>query len=396
MARRSGEPPISWLMKLALERPGLISLAVGFTDHATLPVAEVQAIVRELLRRPSRARAALQYGTTIGLPELRRELAKRCERTDADEIVITNGSQQLLYLVSEVLCDPGDIVLVEDPTYFVYLGIVEAHGLRTFGFRDIEDLKRKLELLRQRKWLPRLKLLYLVTYFQNPTGRTWSPEAKREALAIVRHYERFAGHPIFLLEDAAYRDLRFEGEDVPSFRALDTRRALYAGTLTKPFATGMRIGYGALPPTVMPHVLRDKGNHDFGTSNFLQAVLARALASGIYERHLSVLARSYRRKRDVMIVALKKYFPPTARYATPHGGLYVWVELEPRHRTGLRSRLFRRALKTGVLYVPGEMCYALDPARPVPRHAMRLSFGAPSVENIRRGVRLLAEAIRSE
>ncbi|MCX7886089.1 MAG: PLP-dependent aminotransferase family protein [Verrucomicrobiae bacterium] len=383
-------------MKLALERPGLISLAVGFTDAGTLPTAEVGAIVRELSREPVRAQAALQYGTTAGLYELRCELARRCERARPDEIIVTNGSQQLLYLVAEVLCDPGDIVLVEDPTYFVFLGIVEARGLQTFGFSGLVELERKLEMLRQRRRLQRLKFLYLVSYFQNPTGQTWSLEAKREVLALLRHYERFAGHPIFLLEDAAYRDLRFEGADVPSFRALDTRRVLYAGTLTKPFATGMRVGYGVLPAPLRQHVLRAKGNHDFGTSNFLQVVLARALASGLYDRHLPVLARAYRRKRDVMLEALKRNFPATARYQPPRGGLYVWVELAPACCTGVRSRLFQRALDAGVLYVPGEMCYAADPTRLVPRNAMRLSFGAPSVGDIQRGVELLAAAIRSK
>jgi 2-aminoadipate transaminase len=122
LARRSSEPPISWLIKLPLERPGLISLAAGFTDNDTLPVAEVAGITRNILRQPRQARAALQYGTTLGLPELRRQLLRKWRRQDlvapdagrvtADDIIITNGSQQLLYLVTEALCDPGDIVLV--------------------------------------------------------------------------------------------------------------------------------------------------------------------------------------------------------------------------------------------------------------------------------------------
>src|SRR5437667_9885741 len=124
-ARRTTEPPISWLMRLALEKRDLISLAAGFTDSETLPVEEVSAITHEILSKPKTARAALQYGTTVGLPQLRHELLRRWQKQDrcagkssADELVITNGSQQLLYLLTEVLCDPGDIVLVEDPTYF--------------------------------------------------------------------------------------------------------------------------------------------------------------------------------------------------------------------------------------------------------------------------------------
>jgi 2-aminoadipate transaminase len=406
LAKRSSEPPISWLMKLKLERPDLISLAVGFTDDDTLPVEEVAALTRKLLSKPKTARATLQYGTTAGLPQLRHEILRRWQWQDritnhqspitSDDVIVTTGSQQLLYLVSEVLCDPGDIVIVEDPTYFVYLGIVEAMGIRAVGFDSISYLKSKLEDLKRRRLLPRLKMLYLVTYCQNPTGRTWSLEMKREALAIVKHYERVAGHPIYIVEDAAYRDLRFEGDPaVAGFKSLDphNERVVYANTLTKPFATGFRLGYGILPPLLMRAVARSKGNHDFGSSNFLQAILARALAEGVYDRHLPKIAAGYRRKRDVMMVALAAAFANSARYDIPHGGMYVWVELDQRVKTGVKSRLFKRALDAGVLYVPGEMCYCKDPSRPIPQNCMRLSFGAPTIQQIQKGIRLLANAL---
>jgi 2-aminoadipate transaminase len=392
-------------MKLTLERPRLISLAAGFTDNATLPAEEVDRITHEILRRPKTAQSALQYGTTIGLPQLRQELLRRWHQQDrdvrhrspvtSDHIVITNGSQQLLYLVTEVLCDPGDIVLVEDPTYFVYLGIIQAMGLRSFGIDSVAALESKLEHLKRRRLLSRLKLLYLVTYFQNPTGRTWSLEDKREAMALVRHYERAAGHPIYIVEDAAYRDLRFEGKDVPSFKMLDPRneRVVYANTLTKPFATGIKIGYGILPATLMRAVLNSKGNHDFGSSNFLQTILARALATGQYERHLTTIAAAYRRKRNTMTQALDRFLSASIRYQQPHGGLYIWLELAAGTKTGASSKLFRRALDAGVLYVPGEMCFCNDPTRPIPQNCIRLSFGAPGLRQIRQGIKQLADSI---
>lgn len=388
-------------MKLALERPELISLAAGFTDNDTLPVAEVAAVTRDLLRHPRAARAALQYGTTPGLPALRHELVRRLRQQDgetratADDVIVTGGSQELLYLTTEALCDPGDIVIVEDPTYFVYLGIIEALGLRAVGFDTLDRLKTRLQELKNRRQLARLKLLYLVTYYQNPTGRTWSLEAKREALALVKHYERAAGHPIYLVEDAGYRDLRIEGDDVASFLSLDSRgdRVVYSNTLSKPFATGLRLGYGVVPSALRRAVLRSKGNHDFGSANFLQAILARALAGGLYARHLPVLAAGYRRKRDAMLAALAAHFPATARYEKPLGGMFVWVTL-PGVNTGVNGRFFRRALAAKVLYVPGAMCYAADPSRPVPTDNLRLSFGASSGAQLRQGVRRLAGETR--
>jgi 2-aminoadipate transaminase len=391
LARRTTLPPISWLMHAALERPELISLAAGFTDNATLPVEEVAGLTRDLFRHEKAARAALQYGTTQGLPALRQELVRRQDAVclTANDIVITNGSQQLLYLVSEVLCDPGDVVLVEDPTYFVYLGIVEALGLRATGFSSIENLKSKIQDAGRR-----LKLVYLVTYFQNPTGQTWSLDARREALAIVRFYERKAGHPIYILEDAAYRDLRFEGDDVPSCKSLDAgnARVLYTNTLTKPFATGIKLGYGILPKPILQAVLRSKSNHDFGASNLLQVLLARALADGVYDRHLPKIAAAYRAKRDAMCDALDAF--PQFRYERPRGGLYVWAQLPARVKTGVKSRLFRRALDAGVLYVPGEMCFCADRSRRIPANCLRLSFGTQPAAQIRKGIRLLADALR--
>jgi 2-aminoadipate transaminase len=143
-----------------------------------------------------------------------------------------------------------------------------------------------------------VKLLYLVSYFQNPTGITTSFARKAEALALLRRYEKSAGHPVFLLEDAAYRPLRFAGKEVPS--ALCARRGaervIYTGTFSKPFATGIRIGIGNLPPELREVVVRVKGNHDFGSSNFLKQLIAEALHGGEFERQLEVLQARYRHK----------------------------------------------------------------------------------------------------
>ncbi len=406
LGQRTTEPPISWLMKLSLDRPELISLAAGFTDHDSLPVREARELLADVLRTPRRGRPSLQYGNTAGLPELRQLTVDRLRRLDgvapaaagagtfsADRLLLTNGSQQLLYLVTEALCDPGDIVLVEDPTYFVYLGIAQSHGLRCRGLRlqpdglDLDHLERMLADLHRRGELARVKFLYLVTYYQNPTGTTTAFAKKAGALALLRRYEKLAGHPLYLLEDAAYRELRFAGEAVRSaLVAGDPARVIYAGTYSKPFATGVRIGFGLLPPELFPAAVRLKGNHDFGSASLLQHLLARALASGAYERHLGVLARRYARKAATMTAALREHLPADVQWEEPQGGLYVWAALPRRVFAGLRSRFFRRTLDAGVLYVPGELCYADDPARPRPRHELRLSFGGASLAAIRTGI----------
>jgi 2-aminoadipate transaminase len=411
LARRTKAPPISWLMAMPLARPQLISLAAGFTDNPSLPVNEVRELMGEMLRSSQTGQPALQYGTTAGDPRLRELVARDLRADDGlpaghqatapDRMVITSGSQQLLYMVTEALCDPGDIVLVEDPSYFVYLGILQSHGLGARGIRmendglDLAHLEAVLQTLKRNGSLRRVKLLYFVSYFQNPTSITTSFEKKAGALKLLRQFERAAGHPIYLLEDAAYRGLRFEGEEIKSSLCVrgQSERVLYGGTYSKPFATGVRIGFGLLPEPVLSAVLRIKGNHDFGTSNLLQQLLARAISSGQYAKHLANLRLRYAHKARVMGEAMTEHFPAAVEWQKPAGGLYIWARLPRSVKSGSKSKLFQTALANEVLYVPGELCYADDPSRRKPNHEMRLSFGAATEEKLRAGIARLGKAM---
>jgi len=411
LARRTTEPPISWLMKLTLDNPSLISLAVGFTDNATLPVEEIQTVFKRVTRNPSQARKALQYGTTPGLPELRKKSAERLRELDqaagiphvpefpSDQTIITSGSQQLLYLTAEALLDPDDIIVVEDPTYFVFLGITQSRGVRTIGVRmekdglDLVQLQDKLEQLDRDQLLPRLKAVYLVSYFQNPTGISTSFDKKRRLLELLRTFEKKAGHPIFVIEDAAYRELRFKGPDIASALAVNPDRVIYAGTYSKPFSTGARVGFGILPAPVHQAVLRIKGNHDFGSPNLLQELIFEALYSGIYDQHLGLLQKSYATKAATMAGKIKGHFPPETKWMEPSGGLYIWAGIPGKKETGPRSALFNKCLENGVLYVPGELCYCQDSSRKISKNEMRLSFGGATKPNIRTGIERLGQVL---
>lgn len=291
---------------------------------------------------------------------------------------------------------------MEDPTYFVYAGILQSHGVSARGVRlecdglELAHLERVLDRLQRDGQLTRVKLLYLVTYHQNPTGITTRLAKKRAALALLKQYERAARHPIYLLEDAAYRELRFTGADVPSALAIKgfAGRVILAGTYSKPFATGTRVGFGFLPEPLFTAVTRIKGNHDFGTSNLLQQLLARALKTGAYERHLAVVRRRYAHKARVMAAALKEHFPAQVEWWQPEGGLYFWARLPRRVASGAKSKLFQAALAHDVLYVPGALGYANDPTRRKSDHEMRLSFGGASEADIREGIKRLGGVLR--
>jgi len=261
---------------------------------------------------------------------------------------------------------------------------------------DLAHLEQVLTALKRSGELRRVKLLYLVSYYQNPTGITTSFEKKGGALNLLRQFERAARHPIYLLEDAAYREMRFRGQDVKSALAVKGARGrvVYTGTYSKPFATGARVGFGLLPEPLFKVVLHLKGNHDFGTSNLLQQLLARALASGKYAKHLNELQRRYATKARVMAQALKQRFPEEVEWQEPNGGMYFWARLPRAIKTGVNSKVFQSALARDVLYVPGALCYADDSARAKPDHEMRISFGGATESDIRTGVARLGAVLR--
>jgi 2-aminoadipate transaminase len=425
LGRRTAPPAISWLMKTALARPKLISLAAGFTDNSTLPVEISRKLLNDILRSPKTGQPALQYGFTAGENNLRQLTAKHLQKLDGghdrahspERVIITGGSQQLLYMTLEALCDEGDIILVENPTYFVFLSILQSRGLKARGVKlerdglDLVHLEKVLTQLKKTGELRRVKALYLITYFQNPTGATTSLAKKSAALALLKKFERAAGHPIYLLEDAAYRELSFPGRaDLPVSQDAQQRvpaipptaltlpgaaeRVIYTGTYSKPFAPGARVGFGILPEPLFTAVQRIKGNHDFGTANLLQQLLARALATGLYDRHVAKVQKNYARKARVMKQALAEHFPANVEIWESGGGLYFWARLPKGISAGVESKVFATALKNDVLYVPGELCYADDPSRAKPDNEMRISFGSASGENIRKGIARLGAVLK--
>ena len=425
LGQRTTPPPISWLMKTALARPKLISLAAGFTDNATLPTEISRELLNGILRSPKTGQPALQYGTTAGEDKLRRLTASYLQILDAqssaafgqkpkagtqndktyspERVILTGGSQQLLYMTLEALCDEGDIVIVEDPTYFVFLSILQSRGIQARGVKlerdglNLAHLEKVLTQLKKSGELRRVKALYLVTYFQNPAGVTTSLAKKSAALKLLKKFEPAAGHPLYLLEDAAYRELWFDrSADVPTALTLPGARdrVIYAGTYSKPFATGVRVGFGLLPKPLFDAVLCVKGNHDFGTANLLQQLLTRAMETGHYDRHVAKIQKNYARKARVMHQAMAEHFPAAVEVWEASGGLYFWARLPKEIATGAKSKVFQAALKNDVLYVPGELCYADNPSRARPDHEMRISFGGASEANIREGIKRLGAVLK--
>ena len=404
--------PISHLMHLALANPGLISLAAGFVDQPSLPVDATRQAVERVLAEPTYARASLQYGTTAGDVRLRELVLERLRRADGqpdserglsvDQVLLTAGSNQLLHLVADVLLDPGDIVLAAAPSYFVFLGILGNLGARAFGVASDrqglipEAVEERLRCLERAGELGRVKAIYVTSYFDNPTSVTLSAERRAELIAVAERWSK--QNKIYIIEDAAYRELRYAGDDLASVRSYDTagERVIVAETFSKSFSPGVRVGWGILPRELVGPVADLKGNIDFGSPHFAQRVMTAAIELDLVEPHVASLRAQYRAKLEAMLSAADEFLAPLADVAwdRPSGGLYVWLRLPQGVDAGSDGKLFEAALAEGVLYVPGEYCFPGE-GQPVEKNTMRLSFGVQGAAEIRRGIEALSRAIRA-
>lgn len=412
-ARRAKPQPISYLMAQAVDNPELISLAAGLVDEATLPADEVRDLLSTIFTDEAAARRALQYGTTEGLADLRRALLEHVAALDdldaeylnaaPEDVVVTTGSQQLLYILTDLLVDEGDIVITEWPSYFVYTNALEAMGATVRcvemdeGGLVVESLENLLAELARAGQLSRVKIVYTCSYYQNPTGLTLAADRREPLLRLIQRYS--TEHRILLIEDAAYRELAFDGAAPPSIKSYDdeNRFVALAQTFSKPFSPGFKTGYGILPRDLVGPVLKQKGMQDFGSANFNQHLLHAALRSGAYAKHVKRLQKRYAEKCAATLNALQREFADmrdAVTWTQPTGGLYVWLTLAEDIDASRESALFAGAIAEGVLYVPGAYCYPADAERRVPMNTIRLSFGVPSIEQIEQGVQRLARAVR--
>ena len=379
------------LMARALESKNLLSIAAGFTDNAKMPAELVGNAVAELVK--DGCDDVFQYGSNQGRPALRGRclevLGKHPGESlhaidkSGESVLISNGSQQTMYLAMQTLCYPGDIVLVQAPTYFVFVELARGLGIdlramptTEIGGIDFDALPEFLESLRESNEIERVKAVYFVSYFANPTGYSLSREEKRGLAA--RLIERELYLPI--IEDAAYRELWFgapaEAPSILSMPEFDAFPKLYLGTFTKPFATGMKVGYGAFSDLGwMQRCARLKSHQDFGTANFNQAIIEKVVLSEEWERFQAQLREHYTQKRDAFVAALDvtDLAERGFKWEIPQGGLLLWARGPFNLDTGMHSKLFEQALAEDVLYVPGSVCM---PHKDVAVSTMRLSYGA--------------------
>ncbi len=375
------------LLKLTAQ-PGMISFAGGLPAPELFPVEAVRRAADAALAL--RGGSALQYGETEGLAELRDWIAARFSRTDApldrSRVAIVSGAQQGLDLLGRVLLDPGDAVVVENPTYLALLSAWRPLGARFLpvpsdarGMR-VDELE---SLLRQRP-----KLIYVTPTFQNPQGTTLTLERRVRLVELAHRYD------VALIEDDPYGELRYEGESLPSLFDLAGRArghdgsVIHVGTFSKTLAPGLRVGWALAAPEVIDQLTLAKQAADLHTSTLNQGMVLELLREGALAGHLPRLRDAYRQRRDAMLAALEAHLPPSVRWTRPEGGMFLLVTL-PLGWSG--AELLKQALARNVAFVPGED-FHLDGAG---RNTFRLNFSNATPERIEEGVKRLGEALRA-
>lgn len=369
-------------------RPEVVSLAGGMPNLAALPLPALAAEVADLVARDGQV--ALQYGSAQGIPQLREQI---CEvmaaegiRADPNDVVVTVGSQMALDLVTRIYCDPGDVVLAEGPSYVGALGsfaayqaqvvhvAMDAHGLVP------ELLREALTSLAAHGVTP--KFLYTIPNFHNPAGVTMAVERRAQVLAICAEFG------VAVVEDNPYGLLGFTGQVYPALRSMD-REVVYLGSFSKTFASGLRVGWALVPPTVRDRLVLAAESATLCPPTFTQMLVSRYLAAHDWRSQIKTFAEAYRERRDAMLRALETYLPSGCTWNVPDGGFYVWLTVPEGVDT---KAMLPRAVGARVAYASGTGFYADG----LGSRQLRLSYCYPTPERITEGVRRLAGVLEAE
>ncbi len=372
----------------AMGDPETISFGGGAPAREALPVEKIHDIASEVLTREKRGIQALQYGNPMGVPDLRkavieRLLAPKGLKAVMDEVLIVSGGIESMNLVSQLFLEPGDVVLVEAPTFVQAVQIFQLFEAKVIACETdnnglvIEDVEAKI-----RQYSP--KMVYVIPTFQNPSGRTTSLE-RRKALA-----ELGSRYDVMILEDDPYSEMRYSGEPLPPVKSFDkTGNTIFVNSFSKIFSPGSRLGYIYAKEEIIHRIYDVKTATNSHASVLAQVICAEFFNRGLYEPHLKMIRDIHRERRDVMMDCVRTMLPPEIKSVYPDGGLFTWVEL-PQHVNTTALLVDAHAQK--VAYVPGREFFVVD--KDAHDNCMRISFGGVEPEKIRIGMDRLAGVIK--
>lgn len=370
-------------------RPEVVSLAGGMPYVQALNLDQMADNFAKMIRE--RGATALQYGSGQGDPFLREQILEVMAEVgisaNADDVVVTTGSQMALDLVVRVFCDPGDVVLVESPSYVGALGVFRAYECEVVHVPmdeiGLDPVALEEIILRLAKAGKKIKLLYTIPSYHNPAGITQTPERRQQILEVARR------HQLAVLEDDPYGLLGFDGQVPRAMRADEPNQVLYLGSFSKTIASGLRVGWVLAPHGVREKLVLAAESAVLCPSNFAQLAVSDYLEHQPWRDQIAVFRDTYKQRRDALLDTMKLLMPPGTKWTVPTGGFYSWVTLPE----GIDSRaMLPRAVTSLVAYVPGTGFYVDGQGK----SELRLSYCYPTPERIVEGVRRLAGVVEQE
>ncbi len=369
----------------SLGQPGSISFAAGNPSPDSFPVAEIKKIADNIFT--NEPIMALQYGITEGYAPLRELVKARLARVygidnPEDDTIIVSGGQQGIELTCKVMCNPGDVVICEEPSFIGALNAFRSNGAKLVGIplkADGIDLGLLEQALKEN---PNTKLMYLIPSFQNPAGITSTLENRKAVYELARKYD------VLIVEDNPYGDLRFKGEDVPTYKSFDVDdRVIYCGSFSKILAAGIRVGTLTANKEIVSKIVVGKQVEDVHTNVFFQMVCAKYMTEYDLEQHIAETRELYRHKAELMISCLETYMPAAAEYTRPEGGIFLWGTVPEGIDLG---KFVAKCGEKNIFVVPGT-AFLCDETKPT--RSFRMNYSMPTDEEIDRGVKILAETI---
>lgn len=363
--------------------PDIIPFAAGNPDAAAFPIEEVREIAANVLRE--QPVTALQYGVTEGYEPLRTRVSAYIKEKHNigrafDNLIITSGAQQVMDLATKSLCNFGDIIICETPSFIGSLNCFRSYGVQLRGV-PVEADGMNMEILEQKlKENKNVRFIYTIPNFQNPSGATMSLEKRKKLYALARQYG------VLILEDNPYGDLRVAGESIPSIKSFDEDGiVIYAGSFSKIFAPGVRVAYVCAPAPIVAKMTVGKQAADVHTPVFNQMLIDTWMATTDFEAHIEKIRGIYRRKLNLMCDLIDEQLGDFFRYVRPEGGMFVWAEL-PASVPMLD--FCQKAVQNKVAVVPGS-AFTVEPEETT--NCIRLNFTTPSDERIVEGMHILGK-----
>lgn len=371
-------------IKLTL-KPGMISFAGGLPAPEMFPVQEMKDAANHVLDEAGAV--AMQYATTEGFDPLREKIAVRMKAkyaidTVPQQILITNGSQQGLDFSAKLFLDEGDVVLFESPSYMGAFNAFKAYQPKSMEVPTDEDGMIPSELEKILETTERVKMIYVIPDFQNPTGRTWSLERRKAFMEIINKYD------IPVIEDNPYGELRYEGESIPSLKSMDEKGlVIFLGSFSKILAPGYRIGWICAAPDILQRYIFVKQGADLQPSTVSQMEISRFMELYDLDAHVEKIRKLYGARRRLMLDTMKQEFPAEVTFTYPKGGLFTWVEL-PEHMDA--REVLKECVERNVAYIPGGAFYPQGSHE----NTCRLNFSNMSEDKIVEGIKRMGEVLR--